>query len=384
MVNLLIYNSRLNAWLQRNEWPVAKDTARYMIGCLLVLLAFGKVLAAEVKGLYSAEVLVAAADPFARQDAMKHGLIQVLVKVTGEENLMELQPVTRALKNPQAYVSSFSLASTEEQVPDGKGKLVEAKKLLVTFEQSAINKLIEDAWLPRWGSNRPTVLLWIAVETNDGRKLLSTDDEHPVIASLAKAAGLRGVPLLMPLMDLTDEASMAVSDVWGLFEEPVLQASQRYQADNVLMGRIYQSPTGDWYGHWRFLMKDQGLMFDGFSEQLDELALQTVGQMARLQAKEYAIIAGGMSSNDISITIDNVSSVADYANVTRYLEKLAPVKRAKIVNVKNTRVAYELETEGGVEQLEKAIDLGEQLTQVVTAARDPRGNVLLHYRWTSN
>ena len=55
---------------------------------------------------------------------------------------------------------------------------------------------------------------------------------------LAQSASKIGVPIYAPLLDDVDKRSLAASDVWGFFEDSILNASKRYQTDSVAALRI--------------------------------------------------------------------------------------------------------------------------------------------------
>ncbi|NIN35788.1 MAG: DUF2066 domain-containing protein, partial [Gammaproteobacteria bacterium] len=48
----------------------------------------------------------------------------------------------------------------------------------------------------------------------------------------------RGIVLIYPLFDLLDSSNLRVSDIWGGFDYPVLNASNRYYPDLVLTARV--------------------------------------------------------------------------------------------------------------------------------------------------
>ena len=58
---------------------------------------------------------------------------------------------------------------------------------------------------------------------------------------LKQTAKERGVPLSLPLMDLTDNVNISTYDVWGRFVEPLRKASTRYGVDNIIGARVYRN-----------------------------------------------------------------------------------------------------------------------------------------------
>jgi len=69
--------------------------------------------------------------------------------------------------------------------------------------------------VPIWGKQRPSTLVWLVVEDEGGRRLIGTDEESEYLSVLKERASVRGIPMLIPLLDLEDNARLKPSDVWG-------------------------------------------------------------------------------------------------------------------------------------------------------------------------
>ena len=185
-----------------------------------VLLTLPQQLQADViNDLYLAEVPVASQDREERQEAIRTGLNQVLVRVTGSNQVLTTPAIEAALTQPTRYVQRFRYQKQEQA---GQTQLM----LWVRFDEGVITKLLHDNQMPVWGRTRPATLLWLVVDDRRKRTLISndrkTDEARRIIEEQAR---LRGLPLRLPLNDLADRASLSVTDIWGNFEEAILQAS---------------------------------------------------------------------------------------------------------------------------------------------------------------
>ena len=131
-----------------------------------------------------------------------------------------------------------------------------------------------------WGQERPSVLVWLAHEANDNRRLVGFEERPDFISMLDKTASSRGISLLFPLLDLEDSSQMSVSDVWGGFKEPIFNASNRYQSDVILTGRLIQTLPTLWETQWTAFMNDQ------------EMHWVTQGELADIVLEDRIITQG--------------------------------------------------------------------------------------------
>jgi len=102
----------------------------------------------------------------------------------------------------------------------------------------SLNKVLREAAIPEWGSERPSTLVWLAVSDAIGRRLSGLSDISGYAEKMETHAISRGIVLVHPLLDLEDTNQLKPSDIWGSFQEPVLAASSRYNANVVLTGRL--------------------------------------------------------------------------------------------------------------------------------------------------
>src|SRR5690606_32339817 len=117
------------------------------------------------------------------------------------------------------------------------------------------------AGVPLWGANRPAVLVWLAVDQDGRRELIGPEGASGLLAPLEQRAAARGLPLVMPLLDLEDTGIVSSDSVWNLDQATVARASKRYAHDAVLLGRVLRSASGQWHGQWQLQMQMQDLQW---------------------------------------------------------------------------------------------------------------------------
>lgn len=340
-----------------------------------------------------AEVLVTNEGERQLMRGAQAGLLQVLVRVSGTQEVENSTLIGSSVRNPDAYYYQYSYQSTDKTLQVA-GEAVPAKLLRILFEPSAVAKLLRRAGFSVWGSNRPGVLLWLAVSDAEGRRLLSENsipennvsknnvsesnasinNANEIVRTLQDQARLRGLPLLFPLLDLEDSASLSTAEVWGAFLGRIDDASLRYKPDSVLTARIQKDSVGRWSANWSYRIDRNWQVTETVSFGVDEMVRTMVNKLADELAARYAIDS---SRGQVTVFIESVENLRDYAAVSKYLESLAPVLDSFVVRVQSGEITFELSTEGQNEQLVEIIELDEKMVLINS---DERKDVL-HYRW---
>jgi hypothetical protein len=356
------------------DHKISSLPVKRLVVFMLLIMPLDVVYPVLVDDLYIAEVLVANESPRQLRNGARAGLIQVLVRVSGSLKVEESSLVRSSLRNPAAYYYQYSYESTDQTLLLGENE-VNAKILRLHFEPSAIARLLRDANLPIWGSNRPSVLLWVVVNEGQSRRILGETDSSEVVAVLVDQARLRGLPVTFPILDIEDASQISTAEVWGAFLERIDGASDRYSPDSVLTARIQSGPGERWSGHWSFRAADAWESLESAGYSADVLIRSMINQLADELAGRFAL---GASRSRIRLKIENVEGVSQYAAVSRYLEELTPVVSSSIVALDIDIAEFELETEGQYLQLIEIIKLDERL---LLLGKDER-NESLRYRWT--
>ncbi|WP_286742537.1 DUF2066 domain-containing protein, partial [Pseudoalteromonas sp. UBA2102] len=245
-------------------------------------------------------------------------------------------------------------------------------------------ELIKELNLPLWGVQRPLVAIWLGIEDNWRRELV-TQESYPQLEQLIyDKAGRRGLPVVVPLLDLQDRRLVGIPEVWGNFSEPVEEASRRYSAERSITARMYQEPDSEtWILDWRFTNDD---LFD--SNRLEGDKQQIVGQMidslALGLANEYAIDPNAYYEQAAAtLTLKGTQSFVDIELAKRRLQSLSVVTQATIMRKTPEFVEFKLNHTGSVGDLKKGLGLDSAFRDYV----DPRAfyHVVdknsLEYQW---
>ncbi|WP_377109612.1 DUF2066 domain-containing protein [Pseudoalteromonas sp. R86517] len=346
---------------------------RLLISAISFIFCFS-VSAVEVTDLYQDILKVDDKSRDTRLAASRKALLNVLVKVSGDESADQNKLAQKRTKNISDYMLKF------EYDEKANGQL----NLVVKFEARKINELIKELNLPLWGVQRPLVAIWLGIEDNWRRELV-TQESYPQLEQLIyDKAGRRGLPVVVPLLDLQDRRLVGIPEVWGNFSEPVEEASRRYSAERSITARMYQEPDSEtWILDWRFTNDD---LFD--SNRLEGDKQQIVGQMidslALGLANEYAIDPNAYYEQAAAtLTLKGTQSFVDIELAKRRLQSLSVVTQATIMRKTPEFVEFKLNHTGSVGDLKKGLGLDSAFRDYV----DPRAfyHVVdknsLEYQW---
>lgn len=336
----------------------------YPLVLLPALLCAAPAFAAEkVRNLYEAEVDVLDRGTKVRREAFGAALLRVVVKVSGSRDASASPLVVEAMKTPDGYVQQFrydNVAAPPDAADEAQAPRL---RLWVQFDASSVDALIREAGLPVWGRVRPSVLMLIAVEAAGARELLSSDDPQGWAEYIRRVAGERAVPLVLPLMDLEDRGRLRASDVWAGFEDNVRRASERYQSEGVLLGRVYEIAPNYWEARWRLLLEDRRNEWIDQGEGLDSVLLAGVHEIADRLASRFGGFTGTATASGVAVKVSGIQTLRDYARTLRYLDSLDEVSRVDVTRVEGASVSFRVDARGGRETVRQVIALGRTLAE---------------------
>lgn len=322
-----------------------------LLALLATLFLSVPVFAEKVENLYSANVIVSDEGDTERQRGLKNALAQVLIKVSGSRSILVEPAAKQAVKNPLRYLSQFSY------VNDNDG----TQHLNVEFDEEAVRNLLLNNSLPLWQGDRPQVLLWLAIEKTSRRQLIGTNS-HPDTQKLIQAAmQRRGLPYLLPLLDLTDRSLVSVAEVWGGFRDVIRQASIRYSTEATVIGRLFQV-AGGWRSHWSLINEDGSTdVWDVDGNDEATVMAAAIDGLADRLGRVYATRIDNTRSAVVTLSINNISGVEDYAKALAYIESLNFVDRVSVHEIRGANASFIVNYKGHLDDVRANIDRGRVL-----------------------
>lgn len=399
------------------------------LGLCLTLLPAQFAAAYQVADLYVGETIVDSRDADTRQAGVKKALANAMIRITGQTNIASNPGAKKIINNAFNYLEHYRYKAlpaptlktqTDKPLPNP----AEQWTLSTSFNGEALFQAIVQNEIPYWNQQRPLTVAWLVLDRKGSRSIISAEplpstQEGGLSKAIKQAAYRRGAPLVLPIMDVEDSVSLSPSDILGGFVDVLLKASERYGADNILLGVIKPADTNTnnsdqytttWELHSRrgeTLMKwsrdalpAQAAMAAGANITADFYVQRYVTDFAQDNLKKKLPpvtedITGGAlptagSTNTIGVTpaltpaivaandpsaitdakkltlvIEGVQTSADYIEMTSFLQSLSDVKHLNILTAYDETVEYALELNTSLLQLQRLLDLQQSLEATV-------------------
>jgi len=321
---------------------------------LFLLSSLSIVQAADIANLYRAEVAVSDQGQNERNRAIKAGLLNVLVKVTGNRNISQKPAVQTFMAKASRYVQQYRYHTGNK--PAGAQSEGSGRYLQIAYDKLAVDRELRKQGLPVWGKSRPQVLAWIGFERQAKRTLLNPEFNPEISGQFKQLAASRGIPFLMPLMDLEDQAAVSASDLWGAFEKPVREASERYAADIVLMVTIKSAAGNFWTSKWSLIDGNELTSWQEKSNRLNAMLESGMHEMSDRLARTYAP-AGGNQTEVLLMQVSAVNSFEELVKLQKFLDRQETVQSYKVRAVKNDQAIIALNLRGGLQAFTQAVNI---------------------------
>lgn len=344
----------------------------------LLVLTFAST-AAEIKNLYVSEVDVPTQSPTDRNKAIQQALTETLIRITGQRDIIQDEAAREMINNGPRYVRQYRYLTVKQPEPTDDDPATEQpkRKIRVLFDSFALNEALRDRGFATWSADRPSILAWVAIEKGQNRFLFDPESQPELAAAFQSAARRQGLPLLLPLMDLTDQRALSFSDIWGNFDDRINLASMRYEADTVLTGRLLSRSETLWKAEWTLYQHDNVAHWSSEAGSATE-ALQTgVTGAFDLLAKRYVSSAGEKTSSLLQLRITGIHNLNDFARLVNYLKSLPLIEQVAWQELKGDKALFGVTAKGDEQALRQALNLSNLL---LAADIDPGGP--LHYRLT--
>jgi hypothetical protein len=313
----------------------------------------GPAVAAEiVPWLYEVAVPVEDQSARERERAAGEALYALLTRLTGLAYVPRTPAVLEASENAERYYSEFRYATRE--VPTGR-----ALDVVFQFDTNPVLELIRTAELPIWRSTRERVLVWVVVQEGGERTIIGANPKTPLASGLEERAVGRGLPLTLPLMDLTDQLAVDPAGVWGRLSQVVDPASERYGADVLLLGRLEALPDGTYSGDWEFWVDGAVVPFTTGGPDLEAQGSEAVDVLA----DELALrrVVHGRQAGELILSVTGIDTPADYGGLLDYLDSLEFVNRIAVVAIRGGRLWLTVDTPADSGQLLAAFERDRRL-----------------------
>lgn len=300
-------------------------------GCLTLISLASQ--AETVKGLYQVREPVSSQAPEERTQATQRALETLVVRLTGDPKAAQNPGLAAIQKDPQQIISQYGFEAGPPEV------------LKVDFDPASTQAALRRAGLSLWGANRPSILSWWLNDSAEGASLVG--DGQASAAPLRRAAQHRGLPLRLPLADLSEQLVATAPNLEGADPAPLREASDRYNADALLAVHAREE-GGQWQAKWQLWLGDKKEA--GSVEGADQAALADAVMLAVNQrlAPRFVVKPGASGEQLLEVQGMNLER---YATLGRLLEPF----RGRLQSVDGDRILYRVN--GSAEQLRAQLSL---------------------------
>ncbi|XAG67998.1 DUF2066 domain-containing protein [bacterium 19CA06SA08-2] len=287
--------------------------------------------------------------------AQSQALGDVLVKVTGKRDILTQPDVVKALAAPGDYVQHY-----------GYQDVGPVKFLKADFNVAKVNALISQSKFALLGPARPQMALWLVINEGE-RRILPDQSSDGWASALRTQSQAMGLPVSIPLMDLDDNMAVNATDVWGRFAAPTLQASQRYGAEMVVLGKL--TPEGDkWSMDWGLYGPKAGgelaeLTRGSSSGTQAEVAQHFADELAAWLVQNYGARISGVASSQ-TLVVEGLSGIDGMITVQKMLQGMASVTKVTIGKLEGDKVTFDLSLQGDKAELIRGLQLESRLRQI--------------------
>jgi hypothetical protein len=203
--------------------------------------------AIKVDSLYQAEVMVVSQTGDIKEQAVKEGLLQVLIKISGDPYIDQRHAIKKSLKKAEYYVSDYQFLPTTKD----SSKYV----LRIAYEPNDVNRLLKQAKIVYWGEERPLVFVWLVVtNAQHTTDIISNEAPGDVYANVLHEANKYGLPFIFPMLDVNEVNQISFDDTTHIAKlMPTI--AKRYSPEAILIGDITENEN-DVQSKWELVMGD--------------------------------------------------------------------------------------------------------------------------------
>jgi hypothetical protein len=280
----------------------------------LVMLVPASAWAGRVVRIYE-QGIKGEVSPAAIQDAMR----RVLVRATGRREAATDPALAALVTDAPRYVQS------QKKGTSGDTQLV--------FDGAALEQAISTAGRSVWERERPFTLVVFYPP-------LSGAAGESARLELEKAAENRGLPITLAPVPVVDANGVELP------RDTVLQAAQRLGGDAVLVAR---GDSAALHGVWQWTLQTS-FGSDSWTGALDAGVNGAVDNMARVQDS-----SASLAELATAVQVGGVSTLNDYAAVSRLLEGIPGTRRVSIAQADGGTVTFNVLVRGGSEAIDRAL-----------------------------
>ncbi|MCW8346157.1 DUF2066 domain-containing protein [Vibrio sp. ZSDZ65] len=321
--------------------------------------------------IYSTQIAVNTEEPNADEIARQQGMLEVLVRASGDASVASNSVVKKALGQSSRYISQLGYTQVDGQ-----------QALNMKFNSNQIDVLLQQAELTSWPAERSNIMVWL-VEDNGYDRTITWEHSNSAMATQLRAeAKKRGLPLTFPVGDFDDMTGIQSTDLWGGFVSSIGQATMRYPVDAVMVikadGRqlrwsLYdQSPAS--------MGKTQIAPITGGTSG-EQAAQSVIAQVSDYYASKNTSVVSGDSAGTVTVAFNGLANADAFFTLERALGRLASTARVDVAEIRGNNVIVRVALLGSIDSFEqevlklglvKKVEVVEEVAEEVLEAAEPK------------
>ncbi len=305
----------------------------------------GPVFAQQQNDLYHTEVQLTGSDK-AENIAKQEGLVNVLIKVSGQTDIAQNEVIKKALTQSDRYVTQMSFVEYDDA----------PRAMKLGYNSKMVLNLLTQSEQSIWETPRKSVLVWIVNEYNYQRSIIWEQSNNSLITRIKEAANERGLPVMFPVGDFDDVTSIEIPDLWGNFKKPIADASERYNPQAILVVKVRGNSSS-----WtlfdttpQYLPTTSTKPLEGRESGAVQLA-DMVNNVSDYFAKKYTKNLGAVVSQSEMISIEGIHSTRAFFTIEKQLKQLNSVASVQVDTIQGNKVTYTLNLLGDSEQFNQEL-----------------------------
>jgi len=348
----------------------------------------------------SDEVAVSDRSESEQSVAFRVALRRVLLNNSGDKTLLNRDDIRAGLANAQDFVEEVRYRTPEAgkvigreiSVTDSVRKSGRATQLMtVTFNRARVLELIDSKSASRSEAAAQSVdapfanvrdaLIWVLIDDNGNDVLVDRATGVNIVRRSSEIAGGLGLSVTFPIVDPTDLATVSAADIRVNNLAKIIQASQRYGKNVVLIGDLSRQRTGGWTGRWvRLTLTGENEESTVNSTSLDAALQAGLGWLKSPAGAgpSDSYVAGNTRGPTISealIWVSSVSSLASYADVLKFISGIDTVNLASVKEVSVDGIVFTVSPRGSVRDVATAVAGIDWLRQTGTPSAAARSSL---------
>jgi hypothetical protein len=325
--------------------------------------------AVKMDNLYEVKIPVASQQAEERTVAVQEGLKQVLIKLSGNAEIENNADIKAALKRADYYVLEYGYEPADSSEAN--------YNLRVKFDKRDVTRLLKRSSVAFWGDKRPLILVWVVVADLDSDyKLIGSEETSDLLTAFKNESKKYGLPLIFPIMDMTDLSIISSNDVATMNVTALNAAAKRYAPDALLIGKITDNKQ-ELSSQWVLVKNGTSTEWNLTNTSSDEMFDTLMNNVRQALGKQMAMRLDAPQQTKFKLQVKNVSKPEDFEQLMKFVKQLAPVMHVQLAEVSGDVVNLDLQVQGTINSFQENNALSQRLTLM---SRDDSSNKLI-YEW---